>query len=523
MKTYYSYICMLCLLLSTACTDLGETLYSRIDSDDFYKTEDDINRAKGPIYANFREILQWHSIWDAEVTTDISIVPTRIGGAWYDEGIFQRLHKHTWMVGDSQFDRWWSILYTGVNNCNRVLYQIEQSGIQLEGLEATIAEIKLVRALWYAYLFDLFGNVPIIDRYDVPAGWLPETSSRLDVYHFIEKELLENIELAADEKTATYGKMNKWAAKLVLARLYLNAESTVGIEGKYPDAIRLCDDIIQSGQYDLLPVYEDNFAAMNDNSRENIFAFPMDNTQGLGMYVFCEMTFMNGQNKKWDAVNFGGHNGVCVLHSFIDSYHPDDKRMPASFLHGEQLDPRGHEIRVKEEGKEVPLSYRKEVTSLTDAHPLDGYRHGKYMPKMNQIGSSVDNDFQCMRYAEVLFTKAECILRSGGNPDEAAELVNQVRRRAFDTPHPVTGAELAATIPVNKVPVRFGRMLQEWGWEFATEGLRRTQLIRFDQNYTLGSWPFHEAGRETFRNLFPIPNPQLVANPNLKQNPGYAQ
>lgn len=522
MKTYI-YICCFCMALLTACTDLSETLYSRIDSNDFYKTEDDINRAKGPIYANFREILQWHSIWDTEVTGDISIIPTRIGGSWYDEGIFQRLHKHTWMVGDSQFDRWWNILYTGVNNCNRVLYQIGQSDVRMEGIETTIAEIKLVRALWYYYLFDLFGNVPIIDRYDVPAGWLPETSPRIDVYTFIEKELIENIESASSDKASTYGKMNKWAGKLLLARLYLNAESTVGIKDKYNDAIRLCDDIINSGLYTLLPVYADNFSPTNDTSTENIFAFPMDNTQGLGMYVFCEMTFINGQNKKWDAVNFGGHNGVCVLHSFIDSYDPADKRMEQSFLHGEQTDPRGNPILVKEDGKEAPLAYRKEVTSLTDAHALDGYRHGKYMPKINQIGSACDNDFQCMRYAEVLFTKAECILRSGGNPEEAARLVNQVRERAFDIPHLVTGTELAATIPVNNVPVRFGRMLQEWGWEFATEDMRRTQLIRFDDNFTKGSWPFHEASRETYLNLFPIPNPQLVANPNLKQNPGYAQ
>lgn len=140
---------------------------------------------------------------------------------------------------------------------------------------------------------------------------------------------------------------------------------------------------------------------------------------------------------------------------------------------------------------------------------------------MNQIGASCDNDFQSMRYAEVLFTKAECILRTGGNADEAASLVNQVRERAFDTPHPVTGAELAATINVNNVPVRFGRMLQEWGWEFATEGMRRTQLIRFDNNFIKGSWPFHEASNNVNLNLFPIPSAQRVANPNLKQNPGY--
>nr|WP_129730415.1 RagB/SusD family nutrient uptake outer membrane protein [Parabacteroides goldsteinii] len=510
----------LLLLVIASCTNLDETLYSRIDSKDFYKTEDDINRAMGPIYANFREILQWHSIWDSEATGDISIIPTRIGGAWYDEGIFQRLHKHTWMTGDSQFARWWEILYTGVNNCNRVLYQIEESGLDLPNKDKMIAEIKIVRAMWYYYLFDIFGNVPLVDKYDVPDGWLPETASRADIYKFIEKELLENIDKASEDKVSTYGKMNKWSGKMLLARLYLNAEATIG-ENRYAEAIKLCDDIINSGQYELLPVFEDNFVPNNEGSVENIFAYPMDNVQGLGMYVFCEMTFIGGQNKRWDAINFGGHNGACVLHSFIDSYDPDDKRIEGSFLSGVQKDPRGNVLTAKEGGVDVPLSYRKEVTSLTDAKELDGYRNGKYLPKMNQIGASCDNDFQSMRYAEVLFTKAECILRTGGNADEAASLVNQVRKRAFDTPHPVTGAELAATINVNNVPVRFGRMLQEWGWEFAIEGMRRTQLIRFDNNFIKGSWPFHEASNNVNLNLFPIPSAQRVANPNLKQNPGY--
>lgn len=518
MKKYI--LASLLLFAITGCTNLDETLYSRIDSKDFYKTEDDINRAMGPIYANFREILQWHSIWDTEVTGDISITPTRTGGAWYDEGIFQRLHKHTWMVGDSQFDHWWGILYTGVNNCNRVLYQIDESGVDLPNKDAMIAEIKIVRAMWYFYLFDLFGNIPLVDRYDVPDGWLPETASRVDIYKFIEKELLENIDKASESKSATYGKMNKWSGKMLLARLYLNAESTIG-ENKYAAALALCNDIIDSGLYNLLPVFTDNFTPNNESSAENIFAYPMDNVQGLGMYVFCEMTFIGGQNKRWDAINFGGHNGVCVLHSFIDSYDPTDKRIDGSFLQGVQTDPRGVVLTAKEDGIDVPLLYRKEVTSLTDARPLDGYRNGKYLPKMNQIGSSCDNDFQSMRYAEVLFMKAECILRTGGNADEAAALVNQVRERAFDSPNPVTGAELSAIIPVNNVPVRFGRMLQEWGWEFATENMRRSQLIRFDNNFTKGSWPFHEASNNTHLNLFPIPTAQRVANPNLKQNPGY--
>ena len=116
-------------------------------------------------------------------------------------------------------------------------------------------------------------------------------------------------------------------------------------------------------------------------------------------------------------------------------------------------------------------------------------------------------------------TKAECILRTGGNSQDAADLVNEVRRRNFDTTNELTGAELEATISCNGVPVKYGRLLQELGVEFALEGLRRSQLIRFDDNYTKGTWWEHTPTNDTKRNLMLIPFDQLQRNSNLVQNP----
>ena len=130
-----------------------------------------------------------------------------------------------------------------------------------------------------------------------------------------------------------------------------------------------------------------------------------------------------------------------------------------------------------------------------------------------------DNDYVIMRYAEVLMMKAECILRTGGSSQEAAELVNEVRRRNFDTTNELTGSELEATTIYNGVPVKYGRFLQELGVEFALEGLRRSQLIRFDNNFTKGTWWEHQPTNDTKRNLMLIPFDQLQRNSNLVQNP----
>lgn len=99
------------------------------------------------------------------------------------------------------------------------------------------------------------------------------------------------------------------------------------------------------------------------------------------------------------------------------------------------------------------LSYTKDVTNISgDATMYQGYRFGKYEIKIGATGTP-DNDYVIMRYAEVLMMKAECILRTGGSSQEAAELVNEVRRRNFDTTNELTGSELEATTIYNGVPV----------------------------------------------------------------------
>ena len=95
--------------------------------------------------------------------------------------------------------------------------------------------------------------------------------------------------------------------------------------------------------------------------------------------------------------------------------------------------------------------------------------------------------------------------------------MNALRERAYGgTSGDITDAQL--TLPF---------ILAERGRELLWEAHRRTDLIRFGEftggNY-LWAWKGGtQAGTATdsFRDLYPIPESELVANPNLKQNPGY--
>ncbi len=133
----------------------------------------------------------------------------------------------------------------------------------------------------------------------------------------------------------------------------------------------------------------------------------------------------------------------------------------------------------------------------------EGVRLCKYEYEDGLMGS-MSNDYVIYRYADVLMMEGECLVRFG-KVDEALPLFNEVRRRAGVPEY--TAAELT-----------LDEILAERGREFAFEGLRRQDQIRFGTY--LGSWDFKEPSDET-RKLFPIPSWVMAANPTLVQNPGY--
>lgn len=131
--------------------------------------------------------------------------------------------------------------------------------------------------------------------------------------------------------------------------------------------------------------------------------------------------------------------------------------------------------------------------------------------------------------------KAECLLRTG-SANEAAEIVTQVRKRAFkNNPEKanVTSEQLLGNSKYNygyvenykivdkgnSTPVEFGGFYDELGYEFACEWIRRRDMIRFG-TYTSKSWLSHKpVGDKT--SVFPIPQTVIDSNPNLEQNPDY--
>jgi hypothetical protein len=430
--------------------------------------------------------------------------------AWNDQTI-QDFHTMRWTSADGFIAGMYSRIFYLVTACNEFIRETTDDKLasrNITGQAATDArtyraEARFLRALAYSHAIDLFGSVPFVTETDAPGSFLPSQISRADLFAYVENELKAvEIELPAP-RTSEYGRADRAAAWSLLAKLYLNAQVYTGT-GRYTDAVTYAGRVIQASAYSLAPNYQSLFLADNNNSPEIILPVAFDGlrTQTYGGMTFLIHAQVGGQMQ---ASQFGINSGWAGLRTtkalvnlFPDATGAADKRA-LFFTQGQNL-----EI--------------NDLTAFTDGYAVTKYRN---VTAAGQAGSDPsgnypDTDFPLFRLADVYLTYAEAVLRGGTGGDAATALtyVNALRTRAGATA--VTTAGLTLDF-----------LLAERGRELYWEGTRRTDLIRYGR-FTTGTylWPWKggiQNGRsvEDFRNLYPIPAADLVANPNLKQNIGY--
>jgi hypothetical protein len=528
---------LLLLVAVTACTDLREEVYSDLIAEEYSPKSSDLPVLMGPAYSSLRTVyFGWIGYFDTmEECADIIATCSRPRG-WYDGGVYQRMHEHTWTSLQSHINSLWDRCYAGITNVNRCIYQIESGSIPIDAELATkaLAELRVARAFYYYLLCDAFGNIPIITRYDLEKGFLPDQSDRTEVFDFIVSEINESIPYLSEEvNVETYGRWNKWAAKTLLAKMYINAEVYTGVP-MWEECITQCNDVINSEKYSLENNFKDCFITENQNSTELIFTIPFDEIYAKEFNLHLK-TLPSSTQSVWDFKQPPwGYGGSCAIPQFINTYHPDDSRLKDCWIMGYMISTSGDSIRSMLDGV-TPLQFKNELKGILDAGEMEGYRLGKY--EFRKGCAMLSNDFPVFRYADILFMKAESILRSDpSQANTAAEIVTTVRNRDFrDNPAAatVTGDDLLAGSSyqygavLNGVlveieggaDIQYGRMLDELGWEFCQEARRRQDLIRFNV-FTTKKWLSH-APNGDYRSLFPIPDDELNKNPNLVQNPGY--
>ena len=521
----------LTLLGFSSCFNLDESVYSEVTESTFTPTDQDVASLMASAYSPLTYIMDWQGLFDAqEESGDVIITPTRPNG-WDDGGTYRRMHQHEWNSEQWQCENAYDTPYGAINNANRILSQIESNELQTGDLkESTIAELRAIRAVWYMMLLDTHGNVPIVTKFD---DEVPVQATRQQVFEFVVNELKEVIPLLSEEvNAATYGRLTKWGALTALARVYLNGKVYTGKE-YWKECLECCEQIIKSKKFSLATSYKAIFAYDNGSScPEIIFAVPYDSKfKGFHMQhkwfpSTAKLVFGNSSDYFW--------GGSCANPQFINAYQEGDKRLEDTWLMGEQRSADGKLIWTCK-------NYLPSLTCIKDGQNYTsvdyGYRVWKYGNDPQTTNGGWSNDFPFFRYAEVLLDKAECLLRLGQTKEEAARIVTELRKRDFDdaAKATVTVTDLEGDTrikygtldwdnniddPGDQTPVLLGGLYDEWGFEFACEAQRRTQMIRFG-TYSTKNWFNHVAVKDGHTAIFPIPLSALETNGKLNQNPGY--
>ena len=449
-------------------------------------------------------------MWNAqELTIDEAIC------GWGDEGIANFCYN-TYDASHPMLRGYYYRLYTGISFCNQYLQEFSDYNA------AMTAEVRFVRALNYFNLMDGWGNVPFVTAI---SSEKPVQYSRQEVFNFVESELLDiegSLNAAQAKKTSEsgYGRVDKAAAWLLLARLYLNAEVYTGT-AQWQKAADYAKKVMDSS-YKLNTKGVNGWSAyqmlfMGDNGEtdaayEAVFPILQDGvrTTSWGTTLFllasthdADMSDSNGTTEAW-----GGNRARPQL---IEKFFPNHDAPEAS--PADVAAAAGDDRAIFDtNGRTLD---NEDVSTFKSGYAVAKFTNFTSTGASTKSGQFPDGDFFLMRVAEAYLTYAEAQARLNGGATnaEAAAAINALRTRA--------NAETKANYSLNEI-------CDEWCREFYFEGRRRMDLVRFgkfggssDYVWQWKGGAFNGRNFDASKNIFAIPTTDLTANPNLTQNPGY--
>jgi hypothetical protein len=530
------------ILTSPACTKLDEKIYSGIIAENFYNNRQEVLSA---VLRPFTHARAWATIQDRhgywrlqELTADQLAWPQK-GRHGYDGAQWIRQHYHQWTLTDRSIEEPWELIFAGISFCNvtindLALVDFPAIGMTEEEKASFIAESKVIRAWHYLKLIDLYGNIPVVTEVSsLPTN--PPTKPRAEVFTFIEQELKANIDLLPNLERKLVGRVSKAAGYAMLAELYLNAETWTGT-AKWDECIEACNKILSgdAGGLNGNPILESGVLAPFNNtnhlSRENLFQIAYD-YKASGDAPQYPGLFWHYRSRQIYNTERDGNNALVVTPNAFDSYEQNDIRKKQWFLFGQQYkdsairaNPGDSLVLGTEEYNGKPLIFVNSIRrnsegetgegGMTRGEENSGARFNKYRPGSLNDANYLGNDFVVYRLTEIVFAKAEALMRKNSNiaTSEVVDLINSSRIRYFSPSDWINEAYTTATLSMDE-------FLAERGREFIFEGKRRSDMIRFGA-FTTRSWWDHSPTDPT-KSLFPIPQKQRAANPNLSQNTGY--
>ncbi|MBE6267085.1 MAG: RagB/SusD family nutrient uptake outer membrane protein [Prevotella ruminicola] len=540
--------------MAVGCTNLDVDVESQYTE---YPINDITIEAKmADIYYHFSGVLGRRYMEQMCLSSD-EYSAASFGGGWYDGGAYAHPSLHNYTYEDATLD-WFGVVTEGISKANKA---IQELGGNDAG--ADVASARAIRAYFHWIIMDLWGDVPILDR--IPAdGETVARQPRADVARWLESELLDVIpDLTTEVNSNTYGKPTRWMAEALLAKIYINwpvytasavenYDAATAKNEKLADCIAMCNDIINSGKFNLGSMsYREKFSYNNGPQVEDfIYAMPYDTNLRQGMQYgrsrcwknikkmnpsyFGDVLSQSGggyitmtpEFVKKTFILKGDERNKCVigLSSNYDDYrYVEGEDENTVFVYNKSTLAMTKEIALTAGAGSDPIKININVTldnpedaTLDMGDNITGYSKGCRSVKWFVIdddfknGRNQSNDVPLFRYADILLMKAEALTRQNGANSDAKELVNQIRAYA--------NAEQMEENPTLE------DIYDERGREFFDENWRRNDMIRFghfEDEYFPHYKSFPTARFEKTCRIAPIHKDILNLNPTWSQNAGY--
>lgn len=415
--------------------------------------------------------------------------------------------------------------YVGIARANQVLENVPKIvGLDDASKSQFVGEAKFMRGLFYYYLAEYFGNVPLQLKISLTTD-LPPTSPRAEVFAQIEKDLSEAaIALPVSYDANNLGRATRGAAYALLGKAYLQDGNQYQKAG---DALQWLTEGDGKGVYKLTSNYRDNFVITTENNSESVFEFqyalnPSDShdddvnpgsdnlNYGTSIPPFFAprpIGFTDGQARRWV---------IDTMEMEKTAAGQRDPRIAATFLF-DSTDVRGPDFTMVYGQTWASRDYSDDPGNPIGVATNHTVYFRKFLNDFTDNGESFHsgNNYRFIRYADVLLLYAEA-LNGLGKTQQAYQYVDRVRERA--------GLKALSVIKPNLSQQDFLMQLKhERICELSGEGHRWEDLDRWgDLGPQLAS---RDAGFANFvvgkNELLPIPQQDIDYNPNLKQNPGW--
>ena len=490
------FIAVLFCISWTACnkTFLEKSPIVGITEENFYRTEEDAIAGVNAAYATLQFQLSpaGHFRWFwGDIMSDDAI---KGGSGDNDANDLLQLETFKGASNTDLLESEWGADFEGIYRANVVLEKVPPIEMD-ESLKARIlGEARFIRAWNFYNLVTMFGGVPLADHVLAPSEYNLPRASAEEIWNLVENDLKEaaaTLWLRSEYDQDDLGRITKGTAQALLVKTYLWRQ-------KWAEAKATAEEIINSGEYQLMADYADIFPVYGENNAESVFEIQFMNASGgnWGKNNSNEGSFTNVFTRA--RGQFAGFGFNIPTQDFVDEFFKEgfeDPRLASTvFRVGDAMGDRGI-FTIDATGGFPHLYYSKKYFNNKSEDAPFG--------DPNPNGGSND---RVIRYADVLLMHAEAAFHTG-DENAAKTSLNQVRQRVGIPDISYTGQDLLEAI------------YRERRLELGMEAHRFFDLVRTGRAAAvLGPLGFMTGVHE----LFPIPQSQIQAtNGALAQNPGY--